>query len=240
MRNKACGPGILDRRQSLGQPHEHCDQLKKIYCISGLGADHRLFRHIAIPGHELVPMPNIPHQVTETLASYASRMAGRIAEKDPILLGVSIGGMIALELGKVITANKIVIISSAKNSKEVGVRWYLPELLARYGLVPARWLTVPYSAMLARLGAETSAEKQLLSQMIQESDPQFVKWAIRAVLAWDNTHYPPNIVHLHGTADQMIHPKNVRADYWIEEGSHIMILNKAPEINRIVAESLSG
>ncbi len=49
----------------------------KIYCISGLGADERVFKYLNL-NHEIIPLAWIKHDKNESLESYASKMASKI------------------------------------------------------------------------------------------------------------------------------------------------------------------
>ena len=69
--------------------------------------------------------------------------------------------------------------------------------------------------------------------------PGFVRWSLKAVVLWNNTDYPPNIIHIHGTADNIIPPTNVKPDYWVEGGTHIMVYNRSADVNRIISHCLS-
>ena len=213
--------------------------MAKIYCISGLAADHRLFQNIALPGFELIPVPWVTPDPTDDLISYAAKMAAQIKEANPIIIGLSMGGMIASEIGKIVSCKKIILISSAKTSREVNKRPFVLDFIGRKGLAPAGLLNIPFPMVLNSLGAFTNDEKQLLRAVIRDSDTGFMKWAIKAILEWKSTESIPGIYHLHGTADRVLAPACVHPDVWIKGGTHIMILNRAAEINKQIAEQLA-
>lgn len=81
------------------------------------------------------------------------------------------------------------------------------------------------------LGAHQKDQEQLLRQVIRESDMDFVKWAIEAILYWNNKEVPPNLVHIHGNADKLLPVKRVKADYTIDGGTHVMTLDHAGEVS---------
>lgn len=78
--------------------------------------------------------------------------------------------------------------------------------------------------------------KKLLHQIIRESDIRFVRWAISAILHWKNMTIPGNIIHVHGSADKLLPCRYVKADYVIEGGTHVMTLDKHPEISRLLQQ----
>ena len=107
--------------------------MDKLYCISGLGADHRLFAHIAVPGYELVDVPWLPFPRTDTMATYAMKLAATMPDDAPII-GLSLGGMLATEIAKRSPQRRVVIISSAKVRAELG--YALPGLPMLSQLLP--------------------------------------------------------------------------------------------------------
>ena len=71
--------------------------------------------------------------------------------------------------------------------------------------------------------------------MLKAKDPLYLKRTVDMIINWDRTSFPDNIVHIHGDEDQTIPLKNVRYDYLIKEGSHMMVLTRADEINLLLS-----
>src|SRR5947208_14654943 len=92
---------------------------KVIHCLSGLGADEKIFAGLRINGWELTYVPCIKPLPKEKLKNYSSRMTAMIDDPFPILLGVSFGGMIAIEMAKEINARLVILVSSVKSSDEL-------------------------------------------------------------------------------------------------------------------------
>ncbi len=215
--------------------------MKKIYCISGLGADHRLFGKLSIPGYELVPMPWLPFDTNDDMVSYASKMATLIDDKAAVIIGLSFGGMLATEIAKTHPDYKAFLVSSAKQTSEIKIHGgAVSKWLIRSMIVPPSLLNIPSFTTLRYLGAITKEEKTLLSMLIRDSDGKFMKWALKAVASWQNEIIPSNVVQIHGTADKTIPSAGVHPDFWIEGGSHIMIYNRAEEVGKIISESLKN
>jgi len=212
--------------------------MKQIYCISGLAADHRLFSNLHIEGYELVPMIWLPFNEQDTMSTYAARMAASISAPEPVIIGLSFGGMLATEIGKQYPAWKIFIVSSAKTTTELGYDSGLLRWLSRTGIVPARLFNIPNPVVLYLLGAKTQAERRLLTDIIKDSDPFFMKWCINALLHWNNSVYPQHLIHIHGTKDKVIRSSGTHPHHWIEGGTHIMIYNRGAEIGALILNHL--
>ncbi|MBL7718692.1 MAG: alpha/beta hydrolase [Flavipsychrobacter sp.] len=214
--------------------------MKNIYCISGLGADERIFRNLSIPGARLVHVPWAPYDKHDEVPCYAQKMSERIKEKDPVLLGVSFGGMLAVEIAKQRHIDRAFIISSAKTRNELaapGTGGLLAALI-KSRLVPPAFFTMPNTILLRRFGAGNADERELLTEILEDTDPRFVKWALQALLKWQSESYTEKIVHIHGTGDKIIQSANVQPHIWVEGGSHLMIYNRAAEISKLVTENL--
>ena len=92
-----------------------------IYCMPGLGANPKIFENIILPKDtfELHFLQwKIPLSIEEPLEKYAIRMSKDIIHKNPVLLGVSFGGILMQEISKIITFKKIILISTIKSHHE--------------------------------------------------------------------------------------------------------------------------
>jgi len=214
--------------------------MMNIYCISGLGADERVLKKLAIAGVNFIYLPWVKPANADTVASYAAKMAATIPEKDPVILGLSFGGMLGVEIAKIMPVKKLFLISSAKTKHELGEDPAVIRFLNKYKLIPFGILKhFPNRFFYARFGAKTTEEKRMLAGILRDTDTFFLKWALKAILNWHSDTYTSNYVQIHGTADKIISPRYVNPDFWIKDGSHIMIYNRAEEINRLIQQHLS-
>jgi len=210
--------------------------LKKVYFISGLGADKRIFSFLDLSFCEPVFIDWITPLKNESLESYALRLRKQIPDESPWIVGISFGGMLTVEIAKADPSVQAIILSSNKTKKEFPAYFRAGLYLPLYKWSPARLskkFTLRTSSML---GGTNEAERKLLHQIIRESDIHFVRWAISAILHWKNMTIPGNIIHVHGTADKLLPSRYVKADYLIEGGTHVMTLDKHPEISRLLQQ----
>jgi len=210
-----------------------------IYCISGLAADHRLFAKLSISGYELVPLPWVPHSADDNMASYAQKIAKGVTDEHAIVMGLSFGGMLATELARMHPGWKVFLVSSAKTTAELGYDSAFLRAISEREILPAALFNKPYFPVLFMLGATSDEDKQLLNQVIKDSDPVFNRWCVNTILNWSNDSFTANITHIHGTADKVIRSGNVHPNYWVEGGSHIMIYNRAAEVSKIISDCLA-
>lgn len=208
--------------------------MKKVYFISGLGADKRVFSFLDLSFCEPVFIDWITPETSESLQHYALRLRRSIPEEAPCIIGISFGGMLATEMAKADPLVKAIIIASNKTSDE------FPSYLRTGSYFPIyKWT----SASLAKnfmlrsawiLGGKSKEAKDLLQQIIMDADILFVRWAIGAILQWKNKEVPANLIHLHGTADKLLPYRYVKADHTIEGGTHVMPLDDHEEVSALL------
>ncbi len=212
----------------------------KIYLIPGQGSDERIFSKLTFPeSYELVHIDYlIPHE-SETLKEYAERLSGQIEEEDHfVLVGVSLGGMIATEIAEFKNPEQVIIISSAKNSEELPDRYTLQQELPFYKLVGPKLSKSGAKVLQTIVEPDSKNEKELFQSMLDEKDPVFLKRTIEMIINWEKTTYSEDIIHIHGNKDRTLPIRNVKYTHLIEEGSHMMTLTQPDEISQLLTEIL--
>lgn len=206
-----------------------------VYLLPGLGADHRLFNELSIHGHQVahitLPVPT-PGQ---SMASYAKEIAKQIDTSEKfILIGVSLGGMIACELATILNPHKVILISSARCSKEIPKLYRFQARTGIAKLIPG-WLLKYTSVVLQGLYENDSWKyRKLFRAMSLEKPAVFFKRTVEMIVNWDRTDINPNIVHIHGTDDRTLPFRLVKPQHAIKGGSHMMVYTRAKEISRIL------
>lgn len=215
--------------------------MHRLYAIPGLGVDERLFSELRLQHAELRVLHWLSPLKRESLRDYALRLSKQIDVSQPFsLLGVSFGGMCAVEISKVLSPQKLFLISSAKTRSE------LPALikLARY--LPLHRLFG--DAAMARLalrskglfGVQKGEQAALFYSMLRNNPPHYFKDTISAIASWDNVQAPEECVHLHGDADRLIPLRNIKNATAVKGGTHFMIMNHAAEISGHIDTCLAG
>ena len=208
--------------------------MKKVYFISGLGADKRVFSFLDLSFCEPIFIDWIKPLKKESLESYAIRLRSLIPEAAPTIVGISLGGMLITEMAKFDKNANGIIISSNKTKDEFPkylrfakffpiYRWF-PSKISKKIMLNFKWI----------LGVKGKNQKRLLRQIIIESDMNFVKWAIDVILNWRNDKVPDNIIHIHGTSDKLLKDRFVKANYTVKGGTHVMTINKSEEVSNIL------
>jgi pimeloyl-ACP methyl ester carboxylesterase len=213
----------------------------KAYFISGLGADKRAFYKIKLPlNYNAVHLDWIKPLPNESFPDYAKRFSELIEPgEDFVLIGLSFGGMLASEIAKLISPRKIIIISSVSCYNELP--WYF-KMGGRLGLHRIISPAVYKQATLLNrfMGAGDKEMKAIVYSYVNNIDPAFIRWSLNIIVNWSHVERHTNLIHIHGSNDHLLPCKYVKADYIVENGGHLMVMNKAGEVNRILGQVLAN
>ncbi|MFM7021790.1 MAG: alpha/beta hydrolase [Flavobacteriales bacterium] len=212
--------------------------MKNIYIFSGLGVDKRVFKNLNSEGFDTTFILWITPKKNETIEAYAKRLCAQIKTERPILIGLSFGGMMAIEVAKLIETEKVILLSSAKTKYEIPWYFRLAGKTKIQKILPAKILSSSNAMLNWFFGITTDEEKTLLKTILNESNPQINRWSIDKIVSWKNKKIPNNLIHIHGTSDRILPFRYVKKDFTVEKGGHFMILNKAEEINVILKKIL--
>ena len=212
--------------------------MKNIYCISGFGADERIFSKLILTDHSVHFIRWIIPEKNEGISDYAKRLTLQIHHSNPILIGVSFGGMICIEISKLIEVEKIILISSIKSFNELPLWMRLAGKLKLNKLLPMKPFKLLHPLENYNLGAETTDEKKLLYEYRKNLNPQYSEWGINIILNWKNNHIPKNLFHIHGSNDRIFPLKKLKPDY-IVNGGHLIIMNRYAAVKEYVDKILN-
>lgn len=212
--------------------------MKEIYLFSGLGADKRVFDYLDLDGFQKNHIEWIPPHENESMENYAGRLSKKIKAEKPILLGVSFGGMMAIEVGKLVDTEKIILISSAKTWRGIPLHFRLAGFFRLNKLIPVRLIKRVNPVIFWLFGVENESDRKLFKTMMEETDGEFLKWAMDKVVRWKNKENLENAILVHGTSDRILHNRN--PDHTISGGGHFMVVNKADEVTQTIRALLMG
>lgn len=211
---------------------------KELYIFSGLGADERVFQRLDFSGFSTTFIKWIIPVDSETIEHYATRLLDQISSAKPILIGLSFGGLIAVEVAKQIETEKVILIASAKTKQEIPFYYHFVGQLGLHKHLPTRLLKSSNFITNWFFGTGSTFDRQLLKQILHDTDPTFLKWAIDKVVNWTNQTQTKSLFHIHGTNDRILPLSFVKCDVVVENGGHLMTLNKPDELNVIIRQQL--
>jgi hypothetical protein len=213
-----------------------------LYCISGLGADERMFENLSLPSSiQMHHLPWLEPLENENFKNYCRRLAAPVDYcKEFCLLGLSLGGLAAVEINQFLPAKMVFLVSTISSKAEIpnGLKWIrqthfhqaVPDAMLRWHNPVVDWF----------FGATTPREKYLIGEYLKKSSIKYLRWAIHQVLTWQNSERPSNCMHIHGSSDRIFPPNKISADIIVKGGSHLMIHNRPDEISAAISKALEA
>lgn len=209
----------------------------KLYLLSGLGADHRVFSRLKLNA-EVVHIPwEIPER-DDKLEDYVLRLSSKIdISEEFYLAGLSFGGMCAQEMTKFVKPKKLVLISTAKSADE------FPEFI-KFAFKTGIYKVVPdavykkfafgASRLMGVVGKNADVK---FKTMVAGIDKRLFGWSIHQMAKWKgNVNFP--YLHIHGTDDKVLPCKNIKNATLVKGGGHLMVLNRPTEVSKLINDYL--
>ena len=213
-----------------------------VYFMPGLAASSLIFERIVLPDslfevHLLdweLPIAN------ESLKDYAKRIAEKITASNPVLIGVSFGGILVQEMADFLNPLKVIIISSVKSNIEFPRRMKIAKTTKAYKLIPTSIFLNMEKLSAFSFGKSISHRLKLYERYLSVRDVHYLDWAIERIVLWDRTQVDPNVIHIHGDADEVFPIQYIKDCIVLKGGTHIMILSKYKWLNENLPTIILG
>lgn len=213
-----------------------------VYMMPGLAASSSIFERIILPD-DIFETVLLEWEISfdkETLPDYAKRIANKIQHQNPVLIGVSFGGILVQEMAKCIETRKVIIISSVKTNLEFPRRMKVAKTTKAYKLIPTNLLANVESLTKFSFGFKIDQRLKLYEKFLRVRDKRYLDWAVEQVILWERTVADEKVIHIHGDEDDVFPIKNIKNCIVVKGGTHIMILAKYKWLNenlpRIILE----
>jgi pimeloyl-ACP methyl ester carboxylesterase len=207
----------------------------QVYLMPGLAASPTIFEHINLPEDTFqlnylewfLPLDN------ESIEAYAFRMTNKIKHKNPVLIGVSFGGILVQEIALLIEIQKVIIISSVKSNMELPLRMKIAKKTKAYKIIPTQLISnVEVFAKYVFGENAVSRRLKLYEKYLQVRDKKYLDWAIENVILWRRSKPDENVIHIHGDADAVFPIKHIKNAIVIKGGTHILVIMKYKWLNK--------
>jgi pimeloyl-ACP methyl ester carboxylesterase len=207
------------------------------YLIPGMGADKRLFANFKFTHGQVHHLDWIPHGSSRNLSEYAALMAERITTENNIIVGSSMGGMVTVEISKIVKPMGAVLVSAPTGRHEFPrVLKNLSALKLHKAINPRQIMRISTLADLF-MGFKTSEQRAMFYDMLRGNGPEFLHFSVGAVLDWKNTT-PPEVpfIQIIGTQDRLFKKAKIPTAIMIEGSGHFTAFEKGREVSHIIAE----
>lgn len=216
---------------------------KNVYCLHGQGSDARLFTYLTLDTTAFdVHFINLPiPEKSDNMQRFAHRILTDIDTTQPfILVGVSLGGMISVEINALVRAEKVVVVSSAASEKEIPTRYRFMRYVPIYKLMPPMLYKLGAKIMQPLVEPDRRSQNVLFDAMLSDKHPLFLKRATQLIVHWQHVDNQSNIIHIHGTNDHTLPIKKCKVDYVIQNGSHMMMLTEGAAMSVLINQILKN
>jgi pimeloyl-ACP methyl ester carboxylesterase len=213
----------------------------RAYFIPGLGTDGRIFRNLLSElQFEEVYYLDFRDDISKNCSSiedYAKEISKEIIhDSNSLIIGLSLGGILASELSKLLPDCKVVLISSIKTAHEAPGILKIARYLPFYNLVPV-WFSRNMVPLLSRMSGVTDKEGYYLyREMLKGWTASKLKWARKSAVNWKN-NTSIRCLHIHGTKDSIFPHKKIQNAVLINKGTHYMVMDRAKEIAEIILKA---
>lgn len=206
--------------------------------MPGLAANPTIFEKIQLPEGKfkihwldwLLPKSG------EDLKDYAKRMCKRVKHDDPVLIGVSFGGVVVQEMARFMQVKRVIIISSVKSEKELPRRMRVARCTGIFKILPTSLAN--HIDAFERIAFSDFMRKRLklYKKYMSITDTRYLDWAIEKMVCWDQAEPMPGVVHIHGDKDLIFPYKYIQGCITVPGGTHIMIINRFRWFNEHLEE----
>lgn len=211
----------------------------QLFFLSGLGADHRAFQRIELDGYDQTHIPWQEPAKGETLETYARKLAKPIEDaENPIVIGLSLGGMITAEMSTFVPHMKGVLISSIKHPQEKPALLKAGKYFPIQGLVTGGMMKSMSWTWPMTQGRTRKQDIEFMMRMFRDQNNRFLRWATLAAPKWQPKGDLDKLSHIHGTADRMFPYKRIINPITVEGGTHMMVYTRGKEVTELLKQEL--
>ena len=196
-----------------------------IFLLPGMGANSKMYQGAWLDVNPATCIDWPSYKGDASLFELARRVAThyRIKNND-FLIGSSMGGMVALEISKLLHLDRVVLVGSAIDVSEMN--WLLILLTPFVDCAPIEF----FQKLAGR-------HDSLFQQMFAASDADFMKAMCKAISTWDG--YPGDltrVTRIHGEKDKVI--KCPRDCHVIKRAGHLLPITHAKVCVDIIRRSI--
>lgn len=202
--------------------------------MPGMAASPSIFERIQLPKatFEMHFLEWLLPEKEETIEHYAQRVSENVTHENVILVGVSFGGILVQEMKQFLKVKKVIIISSVKSNVELPRRMKVAKSTKAYKLIPTKLFENIEGLAKFTFGSSIIKQRlKLYEKFLAVRDKIYLDWSIEQIVNWKRTEVDPEVIHIHGDADEVFPIKYIKNAIPVKGGTHIMILTKYRWLN---------
>ena len=162
-------------------------------------------------------------------------MAERVKQPNPILVGVSFGGVLVQEMAHHLNVRALVLVSSIKSHNELPRAMKMADRTNIHKLLPTQWIKSLDALALFAFGNGIKKRLELYQKYLSERDPEYLNWAIDTLVHWKQERLEIPFLHIHGSKDNVFPAKHLQSPVEFIDGGHAIILTQSQWFNANLA-----
>ncbi len=199
----------------------------KTIILPGMGADSSMYQNDPYQKLSRVTFADWPlYNGENTIEAVAKSVINQYnIETTTIIGGSSLGGMVAVEIAKILGIKKVILIGSATSPDYVNQ--VLQKISRLSDITPIKLIQL-FSGKANLIG-----KNEILS-MFEQADGNFIKTMCKAIFKWKGIeNYNCELCHIHGANDLVISPPkdNVKI---IEDGGHLISITHSDIVAKYI------
>ena len=209
-----------------------------VYLMPGMAANPSIFDGIKL-SEEQFSVFKLDWSIPEkgiSLEAYAKLMCDRIVHKNPVLVGVSFGGLLVQEMAKHIATRKVIAVSCVKSYTELPKRMLFAKHTRVHKLLPTGLVNNVELLAKYAFGETVTKRLHLYEQYLSVRDKYYIDWSIDQIVNWKQTIPPKNLIHINGDKDNVFPISNIKDCIKVRNGTHTMIIHRAKWFNEHLPE----
>ncbi|MFK8046054.1 MAG: lipase family alpha/beta hydrolase [Crocinitomicaceae bacterium] len=217
----------------------------KVYLIPGLGFDHRIFERLELNKIDFEYLNWIDPKKNETIKDYAIRFSDRIDDKlkEIVLVGHSLGGIIAQEIAAIKSVRKIILISCIKSRKELPLHFRIVKPLRIHKFFSKKLTAKTIKYWGKNHDYETPEEQELVVDMVSKQSNNYLRWALKQLSVWKKPEVDSGtkIFQINGGLDKTFPLKLiVQPNEIVKNGGHFMVYKHSKIISTLIVKEIAS
>jgi pimeloyl-ACP methyl ester carboxylesterase len=206
-----------------------------------MGVSGKIFAKVRIEGRPLRVIEWLEPHRRETIQNYAARMAELIDADGPVdLMGLSFGGIIAVEIARIRPVRHIFLISSIKSKVEKPF-FFKVMRVAPFYITNTRFMRDRTIWIWGRFfGLNSKKQIEHFYRVMPDLSDRYHRWSVRQICKWKNVEVPVPITHIHGKKDRVFPLRSCDPCHVIPNADHAMIVTHAKEVSRLIHAKLQN
>lgn len=218
------------------------DNKTHVYLMPGMAANPSIFDGIKLPAasFEMHTLEWFVPDKGMSLSAYAEKMSLKIKHKNPVLIGVSFGGILVQEMSRHIKISKLIIVSSVKTSTELPKRMLFAKYTKAHKLLPTALVNNVELLAKYAFGETVTKRLELYEKYLSVRDKKYIDWSLDKMVSWQQAKPPDGLVHIHGEKDAVFPIANIKDCIPVRNGTHTMIIHRAKWFNERLPTIILG